>query len=162
MLTPFIEGVRSRRTSFPNDWRWEREWRVPVHLEFDLTDIAMIVADDKGALAFFDEVSAGVPWMSSDDYSIRWSGGFTEGWDAEIDSMLERFHEQFVTVDEAGLPWDGEEKAYFQIVEILDTGDAMEEAFGHLAPGLHEAIEQGLDSTSMSWCRIYDLESAYD
>lgn len=161
-LTPFIERVRSRRSQSPNDWRWEREWRVQGSLEFDLADVAMIVADYQGAPAFFEEVSVGVPWVSADDSTVRWSGGFTGGWENEIESMLGRFYEQFVTVDDAGTPWDNEDKAYFPIVEILETWDAMEEAFGHLATELHEAIERGLSGTSMLWCRTYDLAHAHE
>jgi hypothetical protein len=161
-LTPFIERVRSRHSESPNDWRWEREWRVRGDLEFDLGDVAMIVADDGGAPAFFEEVSVGVPWVSPDDSTVRWSGGFTAGWETEIDSMFQRFHEQFVTVDDAGMPWDSEDTAYVPIVEILETWDAMEEAFGQLAPELHEAIERGLSGTSMLWCRLYDLEHVHE
>ncbi len=74
-LTPFIERVRSRHNKVPNDWRWEREWRVRGDLEFDLAEVAMIVADKEGALAFFEEVSVGMPWVSPEDFTVRWSGG---------------------------------------------------------------------------------------
>lgn len=162
MLTPFIERVRSRQSESPNDWRWEREWRVRGNLEFDLDDVAMIVVDDEGAPAFFEEVSVGVPWVSPGDSTVQWSGGFTQGWEDEVGGMLERFHEQFVTVNDAGMPWDNDDEAYFPIVEILNTWDAMEETFGHLASELHEAIEQGLSDTSMFWCRTYDLAHVHE
>lgn len=161
-LTPFMERVRSRQSESPNDWRWEREWRVLGNIQFVLADVAMIVVDDEGASAFFEDASVGVPWVSSDDSTVRWCGGFTEGWEGEIDSMLERFREQFIPVDEADLPWDSEHKAYFPIVDILDTSDAMEESFGQLAPELHQALEQGLSHASMSWCRTYDLAQAHE
>lgn len=162
LLTPFIERVRPLGSGSPNDWRWEREWRVRGRIEFELADIAMLVADDQGAPSFFEEISVGVPWLSRDDSTIRWSGGFFDAWENEIDSMLERFEQQFLTPDAAGMPWDNEDKAYFPIVEILDTWDAMEEAFGHLAPEVHEAILHALNGTSTLWCRIYDLSQAYE
>lgn len=161
-LTPFIEGVRSLQGQFPNDWRWEREWRVQGDLDFDLADIAMVIAEEEGAPAFLEEVSVGVPWISSDDVVVRWSGGFTGGWEKEVEDMLDRFQEQFVTVDNAGMPWDSEDKAYFPIVEILDTWDAMEEVFGYIVEDLSQAIEQALSGISMLWCRLYDLEYVHE
>lgn len=161
-LTPFIESVRSFQSRFPNDWRSEREWRVRGDLEFDLEDVARIVVDDEGDPAFFDEISVGVPWVSPGDSTVRWSRGFTRGWDDEIDSMLERFHGQFVTGDSAGVVWDREYQRDFSMFPILDTEEAMEEAFGYLAPELYQAIRHWLDSTSTSWCRLYDLSNIYE
>ncbi|MEV7825376.1 hypothetical protein AB0N72_18200 [Paenarthrobacter sp. NPDC089307] len=161
-LTPFIETVRSRGGRSPNDWRWEREWRVQGDLEFDLDDVAMIVADTAGAPGFFDQISVGLPWVSSEDSTVRWSGGFTAGWDEEIDSMLERFYAQFLSADRAGLIWDREEQRYFCMAEVLDTWDAMEEAFGHVVPELGHVIERGLSRTSTMWCRIFDLSNVHE
>lgn len=161
-LTPFIERVRSRQSKSPNDWRWEREWRVRGNLEFDLADVAIIVVDVEGDTAFLEEIPVGVPWVSPDDYTVRWSGGFIEGWADEIDGMLERFQQQFVAGGIAGVVWDREEQEYFSTVPFLDTKDAMDEAFGLLAPKLHEAIEMVLSRTDTLWCRVYDLEHVYE
>lgn len=167
-MTPFIEGVRSRRSRFPHDWRWEREWRVPGILEFDLNDVARIVVDDNGALAFFDELPIELPWVSPGDATVRWSGEstmqgglFTRRRDP-IGDMLERFHGQFVTLDAAGGGWDREMQSHFASVEVLTTADAMEEAFGYLEPELYEAIYEDLEGTSTLWCRIFDLAHSFE
>lgn len=157
-LTPFVESVRSRQATHPNDWRWEREWRVRGDLDFALSDIAMIVSSQAGATAIVDEVSIGVPWVSPDGGRPQWVDGFTEGWDAAIDQMLDRFYDTFTSLDDSLLPWDGEEKAYVQVVEFYDTTDAMEEVFGYLIPELHEAIESALNNQSFQWCLNFDLE----
>lgn len=161
-LTPFVERVGSLQGKYPNDWRWEREWRVLGNLEFELADVAMIVADSDGAPAFLEEVSLGVPWVSREDSIIRWSGGFTQGWEDEIESMLERFHEQFLSGDAAGVVWDREYQANFSMVPVLETADAMDEAFGYLAPELQQVIEKTLNDTSTIWCRMYELSQVYE
>ena len=157
-LTPFIDGVRGHQSMKPNDWRWEREWRVRGDLEFELSDIAMIVSNEAGATSILDEVSIGLPWVSPDGGRPEWVGGFTQGWDAAMDKMLNRFYETFTSVDNAGMPWDSEDKAYVQLVPFYDTTDAMEEVFGYLMPDLHEAIESALSGESYQWCMNFDLE----
>lgn len=168
-MTPFIEGVRSRRSRYPHDWRWEREWRVPGILEFDLDDVARIVVDHNGALAFFDELPIEVPWVSPGDPTVRWSGGlppgpggfFTRQSDTTGD-MLERFGGQFITLDAAGGGWDRENQVYFASAEILTTPDAIEEAFGYLEAELYEAIYGELNGTSTLWCRVFDLAHSFE
>ncbi|MFC0581739.1 hypothetical protein [Micrococcoides hystricis] len=157
-LTPFIESVRSLQSGNPNDWRWEREWRVCGDLEFELSDIAMIISSEAGATAIVDEVSVGLPWVSPDGGRAQWADGFTDGWDAAIDKMLDRFFETFTSLDNSGMPWDSEDKAYVQLVEFYETADAMDEVFGYLLPDLHEAIESALNDESYQWCLTFDLE----
>lgn len=157
-LTPYIDGVRNRQSKRPNDWRWEREWRVRGDLEFELSDVSMIVSSEAGATAILDEVSVGLPWVSPDGGRPQWAGGFTEGWDAAIEQMLDRFHATFTSLDNAGMPWDSEDKAYVQLVEFHDTAYAMDEVFGYLMPDLYEAIESALTNESYQWSLTYDLE----
>ncbi|MGP9695863.1 hypothetical protein ACT3TZ_14750 [Brachybacterium sp. AOP25-B2-12] len=157
-LTPYIDGVRNRQSKRPNDWRWEREWRVRGDLEFELSDVSMIVSSEAGATAILDEVSVGLPWVSPDGGRPQWAGGFTGSWDAAIEQMLDRFHMTFTSLDNAGMPWDSEDKAYVQLVEFHDTAYAMDEVFGYLMPDLYEAIESALSNESYQWCLTYDLE----
>jgi hypothetical protein len=161
-LTPFIDRVGSLQSQSPNDWRWEREWRVRGNLDFDLADVARIVVDNEGGTDFFEEISVGVPWVSPPEFTVRWSGGFTEGWNDEIVGMLDRFHEQFVAGGIAGVHWDREDQDYFSMVPILETVDAMDEAFGYLAPELQKAVEEALSRTDTLWCRLYDLSLIND
>lgn len=161
-LTPFIEQVRSRTDQNPNDWRWEREWRIRGDFEFELADVALIVIDEAGAPAFLDEVNVGIPWTAPGDFTVRWSGGFTPGWENEIEVMLDRFHDMFVTVENSGAIWDKEDGRYYSPVELLETEYAMDEAFGQLAWPLHSALLDHLVGISDEWCRVYDLDHAGD
>ncbi|MGC5220964.1 hypothetical protein ACPW96_00030 [Micromonospora sp. DT81.3] len=57
--------------------------------------MAMIVADDARAPAFFDEVSIGVPWVSHDDFTLRWSGEFWEAWEDDTGAYSDAMEEAF-------------------------------------------------------------------
>lgn len=161
-LTPYVEEVRSRSEGSPNDWRWEREWRIRGDFEFDIEDIALLVIDEAGAPDFLEEVNVGVPWTAPGDITVRWSGGFTPGWRSEIDGMLDRFDSMFITVDDSGAIWDSEEGRYFSFVEVFDTEYAMDEAFGQLAEPLQAALFDHLIGISDEWCRVHDLDHAGD
>ncbi len=157
-LTPFIEGVRNRTSDYPNDWRWEREWRVPGHLDFELSDVAMIIADEEGKTTILDEVSVGLPWVSPDGDPPQWYDGFTRNWDASIDRMLDRFRETYTSIENSGMPWDSEDKDYVRLVEFWETEEAVFDVFGALIPELHDAIVSLLNDESCEWCPNYDLE----
>ncbi|WP_258873480.1 hypothetical protein [Microbacterium sp. AG157] len=162
-LTPFIEDVRDRHGSAPNDWRWEREWRVQGNLEFSIADVSMLVTDEGGRPAFLDDVSLGeVLYVSSGDSTLRWSGGFGPAWDKTINKMLQTFGEAFVRPEDGGFIWDREEQQYYGMVELVDTVDAMGEVFGQLSPDLEAAIAPSLRGVSDHWCRVSDLMQAYD
>jgi len=158
-LTPFIEQVRSLRGSAPNDWRAEREWRVRGHLDFNLDDVALLLLDDSGKTDFLDEISIGLPYISLDEDTPRWWGGFTSSWDEEMNAMITRFREQFVPVENSGAIWDQEDDRWFSPVEILSEQEAMDEAFGELSPEVARAFE-ALLSNAEGWCRTYDLDHA--
>ena len=51
----------------------------------------------------------------------------------------------------------GPVRAYFVVTEILARRDAMEEAFGHVAPEVHHAIARALECSGTARCRAYDL-----
>ena len=156
VLTPFIENVRPRNSRYPNDWRWEREWRVRGGLEFDANDVALIITDDAGQPAPLNKVDIGLPWMAPGDVEATWSGGYTQGWDDEIQKMLERFFDQFSTPEEVGGVWDKEDQKYYGLMgELVETDDAMDEAFGPLMPALFETIYAELASRTEFWCRVY-------
>lgn len=162
-LTPFIEDVRDRHSNAPNDWRWEREWRVQGNLEFAMSDVAMLVTDEGGRPTFLDDVSVGeVLYVSSGDSTLRWSGGFGRAWDDAIEGMLGTFRDAFVRPEEGGFIWDREEQRYYGMVELVDTIDAMGEVFGQLSPDLENAMEDSLRGVSDVWCRVSDLMEAYD
>ncbi|WP_412161595.1 hypothetical protein [Curtobacterium flaccumfaciens] len=160
-LTPFIADVRSIESGRPNDWQWEREWRVRGNLAFDLDDVAYILHAEAGRKEFADEVSVGVPYLSPDDHTVVWAGGISEAWDRELNAMLARFNEQFVSVEDAGFLRDSETKEWAAFVPVLDEYDAIEEAFGPLSAELNDAFLEMLRN-SEGWCRTYDLRRSYE
>lgn len=160
-LTPYVAEVRSRESLSPNDWRWEREWRVRGDLVFDLTDVSFVLLGEDGQLSFEEEVSVGVPFYSPKDDMVRWMGGISPGWEEEMEAMLRRFNEQFVSVEEAGFSWDQEDKRWYTLVEVLSEWDAIEEAFGAISDDVHKAFRDVL-SGSEGWCRRYDLQRSFE
>ena len=159
-LTPYIENVRPRSSQFPNDWRWEREWRVRGDLEFDLNDVALLIIDEAGTPALLDQMEIGLPCMAPGDIEATWSGGFTQEWDTETQQMIDRFRDQFSTPEEAGGVWDKEDHQYYGLSgELVETEDAMVEVFGRLMPALHETIYNALEPRTEFWCRAYEHAS---
>ncbi len=161
-ITPFVDRVRSLQRARPYDWRWEREWRVRGHLEFELSEVRMVIADEDGVSSFFDEVTLGMPRVSSGSITSQWSGSFRGSFDQEITRMLGRFHEQFVPGSTAGVFWDREEQRYLSHVEIFDTALAMDEVFGEVSAELQGIVHQVIESTDTTWCRRNDLELAWE
>lgn len=161
-LAPFIEEVRSIQSGRPNDWRWEREWRIIGDLHFSMSDVHMVVTNEGGRPEFLPEVSVGVPWYSHEDFTTQWVDGISDSWNSAMDAMLERFGENFISPEDAALPWDGEDGAYVELVDFLEPWEAMDEVFGDLNPDLHEQIEAMLSARSPYWCRSYDIDHIAD
>lgn len=159
-LTPYVAEVRSLEGRKRNDWRWEREWRVRGDLNFELSDVKYVLLGKEEQVKFADQVSVGVPFYSPQDDTVRWVDGISSGWDKEMERMLQRFYEQFVSVEEAGFSWDQEDGHWYAFVEVLSEWDAIEEAFGHVSDDVHKVFRDALSGTG-GWCRRYDLQQSF-
>lgn len=161
-LAPFIEEVRSIHSGRRNDWRWEREWRIVGDLDFSMSDVHMVVTNEGGRPEFLPDVSVGVPWYSHEDFTTQWVDGISDNWNSAMDAMLERFEENFISPEDAALPWDAEDGEYVELVDFLEPWEAMDEVFGDLNSDLHEQIEAMLFARSPQWCRSYDIDHIAD
>lgn len=158
----FVEPVRSMQSQRPNDWRWEREWRVLGDLHFCMTDVAAVITDNEGVHGFLQDVSIGVPCYLPGEFAPTWVGGISDNWASVMEAMLERFYGMFISPLDANLPFDDEEERYIPFVEVLEVSTAMDEAFGELNPDLYAEIESHLSAKSPDWCRVYDLDQVYE
>jgi hypothetical protein len=154
-LTPFTDIARlGSTTSAPHDWRWEREWRVVGDLEFEIEDIAaVIIPTPDGNFEPVAEISFGAPYVTHDG-DFYWVDGLTPATDAAMSLLYDKFHGEWVTPDDAMLPYDNEaEWGYAEIVPIEETQDAVDWSFDHLPWQIQEALATGLSRESNLWCR---------
>lgn len=157
-LTSFIDDVRPLNEPSPNDWRWEREWRVRGDIEFDLDEIALVVCLQDGIPRIVEEIEVGEQWLAPGDTDGYWSGGYSKSWDTHVQRKLEQFHARFLTIDETGATWDREDRRYYGIpCRPVDTEDAIDEVFGYLMPSLFDALVEALNETTTEWYKITDM-----
>ena len=127
-LTPFIDPVRPRGSARPNDWRWEREWRVVGDVSFELSDAAFIVWSEGDDLLWDEQLTVGSVFLSHHRDEFWW-GSSLERLDAQLGKMLDQLKESYLPVVDAGLPWDSEEHEYAPVIEILEACDVVDETF---------------------------------
>lgn len=152
-LTPFIENVRSIGSQYPNDWRWEREWRVRGDLLFKPNDVKRIILDIGGTPKILEEIDMWVPWAIPGEQPATWSGGYPR-WEDSVERMLDRFNSQYSTPDEAGAFWDKEDGVYLYLHgEMVDLDEAMDDVFGEMDDELWDELYDELSYRSDVWCR---------
>ena len=161
-MTPFIDPVRSTDSTRPHDWRWEREWRVIGDVRFELSDIAFIVWPEGNDLLWESNLTLGSLFVGHDGDEF-WSGSPLDELDLKLDEMLETISNEYITVDDAGLPWDSEDQEYVAIVEILDAYDVVSEVFDDLPVAVLDALVDALwRRNGDMWCRSSDLQTVHE
>jgi Protein of unknown function (DUF2743). len=140
-LTPFIDPVIPGRY----EWDWEREWRVPGGLRFELKDVVFIIAPDEDKHAVIENLSLDAPFLNPDDMEEFWNavpqlGDFFDG-------LIARFLERFEDPIES-LPWDD---GYVWIVEQWSTEDAVDYLFDDLQDAVRERLCSHLNEISLEW-----------
>lgn len=153
-LTPFIDLVIPGRYDFD----WEREWRVPGELSFNLSDVALVVTPD-GDRPVFEQ------YPSLDAAFVR-PGGDDAWWSAipqvlgdAVDQMVAEY---LTTFNDPVHHLSWAEGGYVWIVQEWTTDDAVMELFGDLESSVHEQIVDYLDTISYVWVKVADLESIRD
>lgn len=157
-LTPFIDKVIPRMYEF----EWEREWRVPGGVTFSQADIAFIVApSDDGEVGIVEALTLGFPLIDPKDGSVSWTGASLEALNEGIQALLRRFHETYVTPEEAAVPfgsyssYEGEWQSMFHAVSY---DDAINELFDDLAPHTREKLAEAvLENGRWDWIRRADV-----
>lgn len=152
-LTPFIENVRSIASQHPNDWRWEREWRVRGDFEFCADDVKTLVLDIGSAPTFFETIDLELPYTIPGSIPVTWPTESPSGGNY-IDRLLGRFTNQYSAPDEAGAFWDKEDGVFLYLNgEMVDLDEALDDVFGEMTSGIRDELYDELSSRSDLWCR---------
>lgn len=141
-LTPFIDRLQPGR----HEWDWEREWRVPGGLTFDVSDIAFIVtpATDVPA-AVTQDIPEKAAWLQYADEESYWQtilSALSTSVDRQVASFLEEWQP-------APLAFVGGDLAPGLI--LLDTNEAIESHFGRLQHDVLEEVFPRLNAESEEW-----------
>lgn len=153
-LTPFIDRVIPDRYEF----EWEREWRVPGGLHFQLSDVAFAIVPGEGGREFVTSLGLLAPIIRSDDREAWWLA-LPQALGDAVDTMVARFLTEYNDpVDH--LPWDSE-SGYVWFVDEWQTSDAIDNLFVHVESSIHDQLRSYLDNISTSWVRMSDFDDFY-
>ncbi len=156
-LTPFIDGMAD---GVPYTYRfdWEREWRVPGGLDFELTDVAFVLTPDgddgprpAGGLRL-------LPSVSVEQFAFHAVATLGD----DLDQLTAVFLAKFT--DPANeLPYSGTDGGYQWFVREWDTEEAVHDVFGSsLDEETHHELMSALDDMSPSWASLAELSHFHE
>ncbi|SMQ71901.1 hypothetical protein [Agreia sp. VKM Ac-1783] len=152
-LTPFFDGI-----SPAYDFAWEREWRVPGGLSFELSQVAFLVrprVSDAGN-EFLEHPAPCVPLLTSEAMEF-WEEAF-EALGGPEDKYVAAVLEKFADPNNH-LAWDSEERDYFWTTVRYSAEDAVEWVHGSdLNADALETVINRLNEISPYWVRIEQFE----
>lgn len=141
-ITPFVDRLQPGR----HEWDWEREWRVPGGLTFEVSDVAFIITPAQDVSAV---VSTNIPekaaWLQYRDEETYWLdvlSALSTGVDRQVASFLAAW-------DPAVMGFVSGELA--PGITLLDTKEAVDRHFGDLENDVREEILQRLNAESEEW-----------
>lgn len=151
-VTPFIDLVKPRFYA----WEHEREWRVVGGLRFRWTDIALIIAPSGSDLG---ESEAGTAVYDPTQDELTWWGGEPPEISAALELLADQFNEYWMTVDDAGIPYDGREGGYQNVgIAMYDGADAVEYQFDDLPVYVRDGILKHIEEPFGLYCRREEVE----
>ncbi|BDO43155.1 hypothetical protein [Cellulomonas sp. NTE-D12] len=158
LLTPFIDRV------IPGTyvWDWEREWRLPGGLHFEWEDIAFLIAPDGTALEIDEEPTLGMQVFDPDGGQGRWWGGSLPAFGDRMDLLLDQFHAEYLSPDDAGFPYVTAEGGYQWLTPEYGTADAVDDLFGEYPWHVRERLTRVLDGEGSGWARCSDVEAVWE
>jgi hypothetical protein len=149
-LSPFID-VMSDNYNYRFDW--EREWRVPSGLHFEMDDVAFLLLPDgvESIRADFKYLRVPPVFLSNGPEGLAYA---PEELGDETDHLVAIFGERFSEPNEI-LLFDSESPSgYSWPVRQWETEDAVDETF----PGIDEAgrtvLVRELDAISSEWVNL--------
>jgi hypothetical protein len=152
-LTPFVSPLLPKRYAY----EWEREWRVPGGLAFEMSEIAFVITPEGDRQKF--EMSPAIEGAVVSSDGDSWWYGLPSLLGTKLDEMAAEFLTSFQDPVHS-LPTDGGQ--YVWLVDEWDTSTAMAEVFGDLEPSVHENLFYYLEDISSSWVSTEALEAMWD
>ncbi|MEV8174960.1 hypothetical protein [Microbacterium sp. NPDC079176] len=150
-LTPFIDDVTPGY-----DFTWEREWRVPGGVRFDLSDVQFLVLPRGEDKELFRNPAPDVPLLSPQGMEF-----WTDAWNAlgnDQDRYVDRFLRVYANPSDY-LTWDHEDYDYQWPVEGQDSAEAVEDVFDtELDYDAKAELAARLDGISAMWLNIRAFE----
>lgn len=156
-LTPFIDGMADGE---PYTYRfdWEREWRVPGGLDFELADVAFVLTPEgpenpspAGGLRV-------LPSASVEQFAVH----ALEALGDDLDQLIAVFLAEFT--DPANeLPYSSSDGGYQWFVQEWDTEEAVYAVFGSsLDEETYYQLVAALNDMSPSWASVAELSRAHE
>lgn len=150
-LTPFIDIV------IPNkyEWDWEREWRVPGGLNFNLEDVAFLVIPSTLGLQFVEDLGIEAPFIDPRDLDAYWESVPHQLGDF-VDQAVAKFFANFSDPVEHHAWYEG--KHVWLLMHSWKTEDAVDDLLGELEPTVRKRIIDHLNGISTNWVKLADLD----
>lgn len=151
-LTPFIDDVTPGY-----DFTWEREWRVPGGVRFDLSQVQFLVLPRGEDKELFRNPAPDVPLLSPEGLDF-----WRDAWLA-LGNDQDRYVDAFLRVyanPSDRLTWDHDDGDYNWPIEGIDSAEAVELLFGdELDYNAKESLSKRLDGISGgAWLDINQYE----
>ncbi|WP_345473778.1 hypothetical protein QMQ05_05855 [Glutamicibacter ectropisis] len=151
-VTPFVDNVDRGKYAFD----WEREWRIVGGLQFDLSDVIMLIGLEGVDPLFHEEFSLGAPLYDPRDDSYVWHGETIPSLGANLEAVLEKFHREYQTPDEARLSYSTEPEAvdgywWLGCATRYETEDALADLLPDAPTEVHNVLSAHLNGISPSW-----------
>jgi hypothetical protein len=154
-LTPFVDLRDPAKYAFD----WEREWRVPQGLRFELDDVALVIGLDDTSPLFQEKIEIGAPIYNVANESYSWADGTIPAVGANMDAIENQFHSAYISADEAAFLRDPEgPDGYSWQVTRHETEDALQELLPTAPSRVVDALAGHLNQTSLVWAARLDLE----
>lgn len=159
-ITPFIDERNPERHAFD----WEREWRVVGGLKFELEDVALVIGLDEVSPLLEEHITIGAPFYDVRADTYLWADDTIPGVGANMEAILDRFHSQFMTPDDAQLfqdPESDEDDGYWWAgcATRYETEDALAELLPDAPWGVIDALANHLNPISIAWASREEVAS---
>lgn len=154
-LSPFID-VMSDAYNYRFDW--EREWRVPGGLDFEMTDVAFLLQPDTpGVIRVTSDLEEVLPsFVSNGPAGLS---GAPEVLGDDLDHLVAVFGEHFVDPVELLFHDEEDSTGYSWPVAQWDTRDAVNESLPGVSDPVREQLIAELEGMSTIWVNLDEWAS---
>ena len=157
-LTPFID-VMSDTYSYRFDW--EREWRVPQGLRFELDDVAfLLVPDEQQRIRIIEQVGDFIPTFTAEGATDLTSA--PEVMARLVYEQIDAFAEVFLEPIELLFYDDEDPTGYNWITTQWETEDAVDDLFVGLSDTERDQLIEELNGISTVWVKKSEWRAVQD